>query len=199
MILVSVGHHKDKQGATYENNGYVVTEYLLANKWVDLVTQLLKGHAMRVPNGTLNNKVKFINRACKSLKGEHIAVELHFNSFKKWKDLNGNGVVDAGEIIALGQGSETLYYPSSKKGEQAAVKVQEALGSLMKPNRGAKQGWYQMNPDKGADFFLEYTDCVSLIVEPEFIDNIEIINNNMSAACHIIATELLELHNNYNN
>jgi len=192
MIFVSAGHNKNKQGASYSNNGYELTEFMISTKWADLITHILDDKASRVPNGTLTNKVKFINNFAEK---DSIAIEIHFNSYKKWKDLNGDGVVDAGEMIALGRGSETLYMPNSKAGKDAALTVQANLGHLMKPDRGIKEGWYQMNPSKGADYFLRETDCTALIIEPEFIDNVEEINQNMNAACHVIANALLEIYN----
>lgn len=186
MISVSAGHNKKAQGASYKD----VTEFILADKWADLIVELLGTNSIRIPNGRLGDKVSFIND---NLTGNDIAVEIHFNSFKKWKDLNGNGVIDAGEIIALGRGSETLYMPNSINGKAAAEVMQSQLGELMTPNRGAKEGWYQMNPAKGADYFLKATHCTALIIEPEFIDNIEEINQNMYAACKVIAETLLKL------
>jgi len=186
MILVSSGHNKNAQGASYKD----VTEFILAEKWADLIVELLGTNSIRVPNGRLKDKVIFINNA--SQKGD-IAIEIHFNSYKKWKDLDGDGIIDAGEMIALGRGSETLYMPNSSSGMRAARIVQDNLGHLMQPDRGIKEGWYQMNPAKGADYFLRKTNCTALIIEPEFIDNLEEINQNMSAACHVIAAALLEV------
>lgn len=186
MKFISCGHNQAKQGASYKD----VTEFILADKWADLIVELLGEDAIRVPNGTLTEKVKFINGLQPN---GNIAVEIHFNSYKKWKDLNGNGIVDAGEIIALGKGSETLYMPNSIKGKAAAEHMQSHLGRLMQPDRGAKEGWYQMNPDKGADYFLHATNCTALIIEPEFIDNLEEINHNMKTACEVIAAALMEL------
>lgn len=186
MIFVSAGHHEKAQGAKFND----FTEYGFTVPWADLITELLGDKAIRVPNGTLKDKVKFINSyAIKS----DLAVELHFNSAKMWKDQNENGVIDDGEMVNVGRGSETLYYPSSKTGERAAFIIQSALGSLMQPNRGIKEGWYQMNRSKGADFFLAKTRCTSLIIEPEFIDNVMKIQMNKTAACSCIASSLLEV------
>lgn len=190
MIFISAGHHEEKQGASYKD----ITEYQLTVLWADNIAKLIKHSSLRVPNGTLKEKVGFINTAIvnSSPSEKHIAVEIHFNSAKVWRDGNANGVIDDGEMRHVGRGSETLYYPSSKTGKRAASIIQSALGSLMKPDRGIKEGYYQMNKSKGADFFLAKTKCTSLIIEPEFIDNIELILNNEDAACHSIASSLLE-------
>lgn len=185
-IFVSCGHNKDRQGASYKD----VTEFILADKWADLIVMLLGKKGIRVPNGRLKDKVNFINQVTPT---DVVAVEIHFNSAKKWKDLDGDGVVDANEIIAVGRGSETLYMPNSIKGKEAATIIQSSLGHLMQPDRGVKEGWYQMNPEKGADYFLRKTNCTALIIEPEFIDNIAEINQNMYAACNVIASSLLEI------
>lgn len=184
MILISAGHNKRRQGATYK----AVTEFILSDKWADLITIFVGDKAVRVPNGTLRDKVKFINET-----ESDIAIEIHFNSAKKWKDLNNDGIVDDAELIAIGRGSETLYMPNSVNGKRAAIIMQSNLGHLMQPDRGAKEGWYQMNPSKGADYFLRKTNCTALIIEPEFIHNIKKINQNMKAACTVIASALLEI------
>lgn len=189
MILISCGHHKNAQGAKFEKDGVLYTEYNFANIWADKIVEIIGDQAIRVPNGTLKEKVEFIN----SIENVSIAVEVHFNSYKMWKDQNANGVVDDGEMVNAGRGSETLYYPSSKTGKEAARVVQGAIAQIMKPDRGIKEGWYQMNPSKGADFFLKRTHCTSLIVEPEFIDNIEIIIKNEDSTCHAIASALIEI------
>jgi N-acetylmuramoyl-L-alanine amidase len=186
MIFISAGHHEKSQGAKYKD----VTEYILTTKWADLIALLLGDKGIRVPNGTLKQKMKFIN----GMNFDNaIAVEIHFNSAKLWKDLNKNGIIDDNEMINVGRGSETLYCPGSKEGERIARIVQSAVGSLFKPDRGIKPGYYQMNPKKGPDFFLEQTNCPALIIEPEFIDNLDVINQNMNAACHLIASTLLDL------
>ena len=191
MILISAGHHKNAQGAEF--NG--ITEFHLAGAWANQIVQILGDKAVRVPNGTLRDKVDFINTSIikSEYKEKHIAIEIHFNSAKKWIDANANGVIDDGEMVNIGRGSETLYYPGSKTGKAAAEIVQGAIAQIMKPDRGVKPGWYQMNPAKGADFFLAKTRCVSLIVEPEFIDNLDIITNNMISTCHAIAGALLDI------
>jgi len=189
MILISAGHHKKAKGATFGK----FNEYDLAVAWADNIVYILNHggdkRCIRVPNGTLKEKTYFIN----AVPEKNIAVEIHFNSAQMWKDQNANGVVDDGEMVHVGRGSETLYYAGSKKGKKAAEMMQDALSKVFPPNRGAKEGWYQMNPAKGMDYFLAKTNCVSLIIEPEFIDNIETLIKNMDTGCHAIANGLLEI------
>lgn len=191
MIFISAGHHAEKQGAEFEG----ITEYSLTTVWADRIFLLLGAdNAIRVPNGYLADKVDFINKH-----NANLAVEIHFNSFKIWKDLNENGLIDDGELKYAGRGSETLYYPGSKKGLLAATTIQNALGDIFPPNRGAKEGWYKMNPANGPDYFLKKTKCISLIIEPEFIDNQDIITDNMECACYIIADTLQKIQGELNN
>jgi len=186
VIFVAVGHNKDSQGASYK----AVTEFILAEKWADLIAEILGNKCLRVPNGRLGEKVDFIN----GIKPDKcIAIEIHFNSYKKWNDLNGNGIIDAGEMISLGRGSETLYHPKSVTGKRAATIMQEHLCPVFKPNRGIKEGYYQLNPAKGVDYFLAKTNCTALIIEPEFIDNITEINQGMKEGCYAIANALIEM------
>lgn len=187
MIFLSVGHHQNAQGASFGG----ITEYQLAQEWANEIMALIGDKVDRVPHGTLKEKVGYIND---NRSGKDLAVEIHFNSAKLWRDQNANGVIDDGEMKNVGVGCETLYYPSSITGIKAAEILQHAMSQVLPPNRGVKEGWYQMNPAKGADFFLKRTRCTSLIIEPEFIDNLEVLSENKHIACTAIATALLEAH-----
>lgn len=194
MIYISAGHHEKAQGAKYSEGGDMFTEYQFTTEWADLIVELLSESCIRVPNGSLKSKIEFINKTAN--KGD-LAVEIHFNSAKMWKDQNSNGVIDDDEMVHVGRGSETLYYPGSKTGKAAAESIQFAIEQILPPNRGAKEGWYQMNPAKGPDFFLAKSRCTAIIIEPEFIDNIDKIIKNKNAACHVIASTLLEIQSGY--
>lgn len=186
MIFISAGHHEQSRGAKFNN----LTEFALATIWVKKLVELLNEKCFRVPGGRLQDKVDFINNWADK---DSLAVEIHFNSAKMWKDLNRDGIIDDDEMVHVGRGSETLYYPGSTKGKSAALTVQDSLGNIMKPNRGAKEGWYRMNPENGPDFFLKKTNCTALIIEPEFIDNTEALRDNFDEACYAIASSLLEI------
>lgn len=184
MIHISAGHHKHAPGACYD--GYC--EYEFTTQWADRIHYYLGEAGVRVPNGTLKNKTQFVNQHNPSL-----AVEIHFNSAKVWRDLNRDGKIDDGEMVNVGEGSETLYFPASPKGKRAAEMMQEHIGTLFPPDRGAKPGWYMADPKRGANFFLQNTRCVSLILEPEFIDNTQVIIDNMDVACNVIAATLIKI------
>lgn len=184
MICVSAGHHKHAPGACY--GGYC--EFEFTTEWADRVHYYLGEAGIRVPNGTLRNKAEFINKH-----NPNLAVEIHFNSAKVWRDLNKDGKIQDDEMVNVGEGSETLYFPSSPLGKQAAIMMQDKLGMLFPPDRGAKQGWYMRDPKRGANYFLQNTKCVSLILEPEFIDNTQVIIDNADVACNIIAATLLKI------
>lgn len=182
-IMVSAGHHPTKPGACFGS----FCEWDEAKIWADRVVALLDGLAMRVPDGVLKDKVGFINARSPTL-----AIEIHFNSYKIWEDLNKDGQVSDDELRAAGRGSETLYYPGSHAGKKLATIVQAALALHFPPSRGVKEGYYRMDPANGPDFFLARTKCPSVIVEPEFIHRTDLITTKRDAACAGIACALLD-------
>lgn len=161
MILISAGHYPAKPGACFDD----FCEHAEAVIWADTLIDLLNRftHAKRVPTGTLQSKVEFINKWREAT----LAVEIHFNS----------------DPEHAGRGSETLFCPGSKNGEECAARVQNYLAAVMQPDRGVKPGWYQMSPENGPDYFLKKTRCTALIVEPEFIhQRSKITRNRMNGA-----------------
>ncbi len=188
MILVSAGHHPTKAGACFED----FCEFDEAARWAKLIVENIGDErALLVPFGVLKDKVKFINERVSNNKT--IAVEIHFNSAVIWKDKNGDGVQQDYEFKHIGNGCETLYYPKSVNGKNAALTMQHSLSRIFTPDRGAKEGWYKMQERFGADYFLAKTKCTSLIIEPEFIDNKSLIINNRVSGCIAIAEALLEI------
>ena len=185
MILVSAGHHPYGKGACYRN----FCEYDEAKVWQSLLVNFIGSGAMAVPTGVLKEKVKFMRQYPNAT----LAVEIHFNAAVRWVDKDGDGVYDEGEDEHMGRGSETLYYPGSKKGKAAAEHVQTTLGEIFKPNRGAKEGWYKMNPEFGPDYFLARTRCTALIIEPEFIHRSALIQVTRERACKALAKTLQEV------
>lgn len=188
MILISAGHHATKVGACFGD----FCEFDEASRWVELIHKYIGDErCLKVPFGVLRDKVAFINARTGGEKT--IAVEIHFNSAVIWKDDNKDGVKQDKEFHHIGRGSETLYYPKSQKGKDAAFVVQQSLSNIFAPDRGIKEGWYRMQERFGADYFLEKTKCTSLIIEPEFIDNKDIIIGKRDIGCIAIAEALLEL------
>ena len=173
-ILVSAGHYPARPGARMGD----FVEHFEAVTWRDLLVAELGDIAAPVPVGVLREKVAHINAA-----GATLAVEIHFND--AWRDRNGDGTVDDGEHV--GRGSETLYYPGSDEGLALAEAVQAELSAVFPPNRGAKEGWYRMDPKFGPDFFLAKTRCPSVIIEPEFVANAETIRSNRSSGIAVVA------------
>lgn len=163
-IYLSAGHNPDAQGATY--NG--VSEYDLTPKWAKAVFTILTndGYPCKlVPTGSLTSKVAFINRGGIPT----LALEIHFNS----------------NIEA--HGSACLHYPGSKKGIELATNILTEFekNAIFQPNRGPKEGWYR---DSGiVDYFLRATHCPSVIVEPEFIRNLDIIEREFHKGTQSIA------------
>jgi len=175
MIFISAGHYERKQGASFGN----FTEWKEATSWQSIIMGLLGPAAIAVPPISLRSKVIFINNH-KPDSGD-IAVEIHFNSA-----VNSHG-------NHIGEGSETLYCPGSSKGKIIAEHVQGSMCRIWPPSRGVKEGWYQMNPDKGPDYFLKATHCPAIIVEPEFVHNEDMIEERRYVGCAALAEALLDL------
>lgn len=177
MILLSAGHYPESPGACH--NGFCEHEEAL--KWVSLLGGLLRPRTKVevVPTGRLGKKIEWVNTFHKSVPVD-LAVEIHFNGSEDGKQ----------------HGSETLYCPGSVKGQRAARIVQDAMSSLLGPNRGAKEGWYRMilPPDSRAtpDIFLSQNLPVSLILEPEFIYNRLAIESLRQVTCDVLSDAIID-------
>jgi len=167
MLAISVGHHENAKGAIYKH----YNEYELALLWSSLICRHLTKKFV-VVSGLLRNKTKRIN-----VLGCSMALEIHFNS----------------ELTKKAAGHEVLYYPGSSKGKMFADKINTVLSGYFKPDRGIKEGYYKLNKNNGVNFFLSNTKCPSIIIEPEFIFNIDEINKQDVACCKAIAICLNEL------
>jgi N-acetylmuramoyl-L-alanine amidase len=190
MIALSAGHWERARGAKNKTGFYEYPETMLwARKIHDILqSDIFNIDAVLVPAENLGAKVKFINDFVRS-GGVNLAVEIHFNSAPGGK----------------GRGSETLYHPGSHAGKQSALIVQSALGSILPPNRGAKEGWYMMDRpgikdypddkegDETPDYFLAKTRCPALIIEPAFIQRQMVIEDMRDIACEVIAASLAEV------
>jgi hypothetical protein len=179
-----IAHYPTRHGASHGN----ANEHDESKVWTALTVAALEeaGVVCTVgPVGSLRPKVEALNEAKCDL-----AIEIHFNSVS-----GGNA-----------QGSETLYYPGSTKGKAAALIMQKHLSLAMgTPDRGAKEGWYKMDRpgvvdwygdedgDEMPDYFLRKTNCPSLILEPEFIQQYGHIKNSRKVGTTAIAKAVLEI------
>lgn len=186
MIFLSPGHHPAKPGAVFEG----FAEHDEAVRWVERIHHYLpQGHSVMVPPLVLQQKVDFINS--RHVMGS-FALEVHFNSAKKWNDEDHDGVVDPGEEKNVGRGCEVLYFPGSEKGMNYAQAILDAIAPFFPPSRGVKEGWYRMDPKYGVDFFLDKTRCPAIIIEPEFIQFKDDIQAHREECCEMIALALEE-------
>ena len=180
-LIISAGHNPDATGASWNN----LKEYTETEKWVNYIQGRLeksdKVDVYRIPPVGLKSKVAEVNSVVGGVGRDNVlAVELHFNA--------------AGKTFV--RGIETLYYPGSTKGEQAALRFNRKYMLIMKneygieiKNRGAKAGWYRMDApgvvdyagdvdgDEKPDYFLAKTACTALILEPHFLCELENMDN----------------------
>ena len=174
-ILISAGHNPKHPGAKVAD----FIEHDEAVLWQRRTLELLHDlSADSVPTGTLREKVNYLNSR-KPL----LMVEIHFNDAAA--DKNNDGEITDDEHF--GRGCETLYMPGSTKGRLCADLVQNELTQFLTPDRGVKEGYYQMNPAKGPDFILKETSCTALIVEPGFAVNYRKIQENREKGCIALA------------
>lgn len=206
MIFLSAGHYPAKPGASF--NGRI--EHAEAVRWVNRIAEVI-GDACPVgivPTGPLaiykrdvtgivkgpagrpviiGGKIDWINRQHIHTPAAILA-EIHFNS----------------DPSHAGKGSETLYCPGSQNGRRAAQMIQDAIGGLFSPNRGAKEGWYRMDRpghsdyigdiegDEVVDALLLDTLPVSVIIEPLFIHETERLDQWWMTGCAAIAEVLMK-------
>ena len=184
-VAISAGHNPDAQGAKVRDpsdRNKEVTEYDYTVPWqAELIRQLneletvdhLYIRPQFVETGGLKHKVEQINKAKCDL-----AIEIHFNAGAKTN------------------GCETLFAPDSVLGKDWAKIVhghlQRAMGNK---NRGIKEGWYKMDQpgvvdyagdvdgDEQPDYFLAKTRMPALILEPEFMWEIQNAEDKMVEAC----------------
>lgn len=171
VVALSAGHYPDRCGASYGGQN----EHELAIDWCKHILKKLSISGIsviQVPSTNLTDKVDFINHLFKV----DIAIEIHFNdSFFK----------NAG-------GCETLYCPDSIEGFLLASYVHGWYAVTMgNKDRGIKPGWYRMIPHTIKNYFLRKTTCPAIILEPEFIYNMKVINEQKLTACNAIASGII--------
>lgn len=192
VIVISAGHYPAAKGAQCQG----FTEYPETSVWADALVVAINAVgenkrnyplAMRIKDAHLRDKVKEINHIGEQTK-VFCAVEIHFNS------ANVPGV----------KGSETLYAPGSQRGRKIARIVQRHLAKQYPPNRGVKEGWYRMDRpgvidyagdvdgDEKIDYFLRKTMMPAIIVEPEFVQNYDLILQTKSEGILALAEGLID-------
>lgn len=191
-ILLSAGHWPKATGAQYGE----VKEHDLAVEWVSELAAMFEAKrelVLLVPTGPLavykdkkmtGGKVFWINAQARP--GD-LALEVHFNS----------------DAAHKGKGSETLYCPKSARGKTFARAIQSELGKIFPPDRGAAEGWLRRDRPGVVDYagdvegdehvaaFLVDTKCTALILEPEFIHNVNIIREKKVEACGAIVRSVM--------
>lgn len=182
LIGLSYAHYPEAAGAQYRG----FSEHPESIVWTMLIKNVLESRRHRVvlaPVGRLPNKVYWLNR-----QNPDIAIEVHFNGSA---DLEVNGC-------------ETLYCPGSVKGRLLATAIHTSYRDYMgNRDRGIKEGWFKMDKpgvedypgdvdgDESVLYFLRKTNCPAIIIEPEFIAQINAITTKRFIACERIAEGII--------
>lgn len=181
ILILSIAHYPERSGASWQG----IREHEESVKWVNFIYSRLSKYTdittHLVGIGKLGDKVAQVNKLVDQTRIMRaivpiLAVELHFNS--------------AGPTFVIG--NETLYYPGSVIGKNAAMQFNDEFTDyassqfgLHIKDRGAKPGWYRMDRpgikdyegdvegDETPDYFLRKTKCTSLILEPHFMCELE--------------------------
>lgn len=146
-IALSIGHSPKSPGA----RGRGIVEHYEVARIASHLNRYLRDMGFRVtmvPTGSLRQKVKFIN----NLKDVDIAIECHLNA-------SSNPKV---------RGSETLYFPYSKKGKALATCIEKYMKSIIK-SRGSKEGWFRGVRNGKYLYFLAKCIPVAVITESYFM------------------------------
>lgn len=163
MIIIFAGHHSKKPGACFEG----FCEHDEALRWLEIIKANTNSEDFIIgPVGTLREKTQFVNQ-----RNPLLAIDLHFNS-APLKDGKPQG-----------EGSMTLYYPGSNKGLNAAIHIQTQLAKIFLPDKGEREGYYRLDPNRGADWFLARTTCTALIPEPAYIHEKKTIVTRREDGC----------------
>lgn len=186
-VAISAGHYPEKQGAVWDG----ISEFDEAQIWQREICESLRQWAIakavdvvvhETQWGGLRQKVAEINsQSC------DLAIEIHFN---------------AGGT-ARTSGAEILIYPNSAGGMSIARRMMKPLAEAMETkSRGIKEGWYRMDRphvidfegdvmgDEVIDYFLRETNCPALILEPEFMQQIENIRRLREAGIEAIVNAI---------
>jgi len=143
-IVISVGHHKEKQGARCPITN--ISEWQINTLLSRSLQAYLKCYDFDVtliPDAKLPHKVKLIN-----LIHPDLAIDMHMNSFNK-----------------KAEGFESLYYFNSIQGER----VSHILSSLNTAQVKRDIKPISLPTERGY-YFLKNTVCPAIIMESGFID-----------------------------
>lgn len=198
-VVFTAGHGpagKDP-GARFPATGTpLIVEHDEALLWVSRIASAfnrLGGDAVVLEGNDLEalpKTIAWINRLTPKAEA---AIEIHFNDARD----------QAGRQV--GRGCETLYHPTSKRGQAIAIVIQQALAPLFPPDRGAVEGWLKGDRPGVVDYpgdhdgdehlggYLVQTNCPAVIVEPEFVVNHGKIRQHRDEACAAIARGLRAL------
>lgn len=184
LVGFGIAHSPSKPGACHGP----ANEHAESQVWTCRVVELLEDSGIScavAPVGSLTDKVSWLNE-----RGCDLVMEIHFNS------VAGGGAT----------GCETLYYPGSERGKEAAVLVQKkVVQGMQNPDRGVKEGWYKQDRpgvvdwygDEDGDetplYFLKATNCPALILEPEFIQQYGHIRNSRRRGAQAICDGIFEV------
>jgi hypothetical protein len=170
VIFVSAGHYPRVPGVWWRG----IREHDECVPWMGALARLLPNSVI-VPTGPLQDKIAWVNARARF---EDIVVEVHLNAAPSGQP----------------RGSETLHFPGSIRGKHLAELIQSRLAYAFSPNRGAKPGYVQGDPDRGILALLKRTRCTSVIVEPEFIYWPEHYRGSREAGCAAIAGALRDFY-----
>jgi N-acetylmuramoyl-L-alanine amidase len=177
IVGVSAGHNSADPGSSLGPT----TERSITERWADKICRALGARwgiaTVAPPNAHLSTKVEYFNRT----RPEAI-VEIHFNA----------------NIPVTG--CETLYFPGSSAGRRLASKVHKAYSPFTSNrDRGVKEGWFRMDApgikehaqdvegDEQPLYLLKRTRAPTIIIEPEFISQMENILAMEDKVCQAIA------------
>ncbi|MCF1459564.1 MAG: N-acetylmuramoyl-L-alanine amidase [Shewanella sp.] len=180
-ILVTGGHHYNAPGAVHGDRA----EFPETRIWADAVLRYL--HELGMPctvvsNAPLAQKLPTINNAIYKAEKEGLEcllIEVHFNSSASGK----------------ARGFETLHYPESVEGMKLADVCQTAMASVMSgKDRGSKEGWHRMDKSRGVNYLLKRSACPAVIIEPQFVQAFDEIEERREECCKAIAQALYEVY-----
>jgi N-acetylmuramoyl-L-alanine amidase len=145
-VILNVGHRKKPDSGAF-NSDLNVTEWFLNNLFVDKVMSI-KSEKIRFKKLIRKKGLsKHIKTEVNTLNPD-LSIAFHFNSHNNKK----------------ANGTEVLYYPGNKVGENIAAELSNVISSIAETvNRGAIE--------RGDLAFLNQTNHTAVLIEPCFMSN----------------------------